>query len=90
MYVDVYMFYLQICIAIVTDSQFKSDTEMTCLSLQRDHLNTYFQNSLFSLLPDHTKYCKGCLQKKQAENGLQSRSSENGKTAGWHYGLKFQ
>ena len=28
--------------------------------------------------------------KKQAENGLQSRSSENGKTAVWHYGLKVQ
>ena len=28
--------------------------------------------------------------KKQAENGLQSRSSENGKTAVWHYGLKLQ
>ena len=27
---------------------------------------------------------------KQAENGLQSRSSENGKTAMWHYGLKLQ
>ena len=27
---------------------------------------------------------------KQAENGLQSRSSENGKTALWHYGLKLQ
>ena len=27
---------------------------------------------------------------KQAENGLQSRSSENGKTAVWHYGLKLQ
>ena len=26
---------------------------------------------------------------KQAENGLQSRSSENGKTAVWHYGLKL-
>ena len=26
---------------------------------------------------------------KQAENGLQSRSSENGKTAVWHYGLKW-
>ena len=25
--------------------------------------------------------------KKQAENGLQSRSSENGKTGVWHYGL---
>ena len=29
-------------------------------------------------------------KKKQAENGLQSRSSENGKTAVWHYGLKLQ
>ena len=28
--------------------------------------------------------------KKQAENGLQSRSSENGKIAMWHYGLKLQ
>ena len=28
--------------------------------------------------------------KKQAENGLQSRSSDNGKTAVWHYGLKLQ
>ena len=27
---------------------------------------------------------------KQAENGLQSRSSENGKTPVWHYGLKLQ
>ena len=27
---------------------------------------------------------------KQAENGLQSRSSENGKTAVWHYGLKLR
>ena len=27
---------------------------------------------------------------KQAENGLQSRSSENGKTAVWHYGMKLQ
>ena len=27
---------------------------------------------------------------KQAENGLQSRSSENGKTAVLHYGLKLQ
>ena len=27
---------------------------------------------------------------KQAENGLQSRSSENGKNAVWHYGLKLQ
>ena len=27
---------------------------------------------------------------KQAENGLQSRSSENGNTAVWHYGLKLQ
>ena len=27
---------------------------------------------------------------KQAENGLQSRSSDNGKTAVWHYGLKLQ
>ena len=27
---------------------------------------------------------------KQAENGLQSQSSENGKTAVWHYGLKLQ
>ena len=27
---------------------------------------------------------------KQAENGLQSRSSENGKTAVWHCGLKLQ
>ena len=27
---------------------------------------------------------------KQAENGLQSRSSENGKIAVWHYGLKLQ
>ena len=27
---------------------------------------------------------------KQAKNGLQSRSSENGKTAVWHYGLKLQ
>ena len=26
---------------------------------------------------------------KQAENGLQSRSSENGKRAVWHYGLKL-
>ena len=30
------------------------------------------------------------LAKKQAENGLQSRSSKNGKTAVWHYGLKLQ
>ena len=28
--------------------------------------------------------------RKQAKNGLQSRSSENGKTAVWHYGLKLQ
>ena len=28
--------------------------------------------------------------KKQAENGLQSWSSENGKTAVWHYGWKLQ
>ena len=27
---------------------------------------------------------------KQAENGLQSQSTENGKTAVWHYGLKLQ
>ena len=27
---------------------------------------------------------------KQAENGLQSRSSENGKTAVWHCRLKLQ
>ena len=27
---------------------------------------------------------------KQADNGLQSRSSENGKTVVWHYGLKLQ
>ena len=27
---------------------------------------------------------------RQAENGLQSRSSENGKTAVWHYELKLQ
>ena len=27
---------------------------------------------------------------KQAENGLQSRSSKNSKTAVWHYGLKLQ
>ena len=27
---------------------------------------------------------------QQAENGLQSRSSENGKTAVWHYRLKLQ
>ena len=27
---------------------------------------------------------------QQAENGLQSRSSKNGKTAVWHYGLKLQ
>ena len=27
------------------------------------------------------------LNEKQAENGLQSRSSENGRTAVWHYGL---
>ena len=27
---------------------------------------------------------------KQAENGLQSRSSENGMTALWPYGLKLQ
>ena len=26
---------------------------------------------------------------KQAENGLQSRSSKNGRTAVWHYGLKL-
>ena len=32
---------------------------------------------------------KRCIL-KQAENGLQSRSSENGKTAVWHYGLKLQ
>ena len=32
----------------------------------------------------------GQLAQKQAENGLQSRSSENGKTAVWHYGLKLQ
>ena len=30
------------------------------------------------------------LLRKQAENGLQSRSSENCKTAVWHYGLKLQ
>ena len=29
------------------------------------------------------------LMTQQAENGLQSRSSENGKTAVWHYGLKL-
>ena len=35
--------------------------------------------------------CKGGVKKKkQAENGLQSRSSKNGKTAVWHYGLKLQ
>ena len=28
-------------------------------------------------------------ENKQAENGLQSRSSENGNTAVWHYGLKL-
>ena len=27
---------------------------------------------------------------KQAKNGLQLRSSKNGKTAVWHYGLKLQ
>ena len=27
---------------------------------------------------------------QQAENGLQLQSSENGKTAVWHYGLKLQ
>ena len=35
-----------------------------------------------------------CLQTdiltEQAENGLKSQSSENGKTAVWHYGLKLQ
>ena len=30
------------------------------------------------------------FQNKQAENGLQSRSSENGRTEVWHYGLKLQ
>ena len=33
---------------------------------------------------------KQLYQVKQAENGLQSRSSENSKTAVWHYGLKLQ
>ena len=33
---------------------------------------------------------KEAFKKKQAENGLQSQSSENGKTAVWHYGLKLQ
>ena len=28
--------------------------------------------------------------KHKAENGLQSRSSKNGTTAVWHYGLKLQ
>ena len=28
---------------------------------------------------------KSVLNMKQAENGLQSRSSENGKTSVWHY-----
>ena len=27
---------------------------------------------------------------KQAENGLQMRSSKNGKSAVWHYGFKLQ
>ena len=35
-------------------------------------------------------YSNPTLQYKQAENGLQSRSSANGKTAVWHYGLKLQ
>ena len=29
-------------------------------------------------------------KEKQAENGLQSRSSENSKIAVWHYGFKLQ
>ena len=28
------------------------------------------------------------IYNKHAKNGLQSRSSENGKTVVWHYGLK--
>ena len=32
----------------------------------------------------------GKVSFKQAENGLQSRSSENGMTAVWQYGMKLQ
>ena len=35
-------------------------------------------------------YLQNYFYFKQAENGLQSRSSENGKTAVRHYGLKLQ
>ena len=39
--------------------------------------------------PTHPLQCP-VIFFKQAENGLQSRSSENGKTAVWLYGLKLQ
>ena len=35
------------------------------------------------------KQILSCFIAKQAENGLQSRFSENGKTAVWHYGMKL-
>ena len=53
---------------------------------------TKIENISFNVFSELPKllYLMINLKKKQAENGLQSQSSENGKLAVWHYGLKLQ
>ena len=64
------------------------------------HINYVPERPIFVLSSQSTKfnrnydghielYFQGSLQ-KQAENGLQLRSSKNGRTAVLHYGLKLK
>ena len=60
-----------------------------CLSFLPTHSFRISRLEAFSGMYVNQSFSSG-RHKKQAENGLQSRSSENGKTAVWHYGLKLQ
>ena len=70
---------------------------MLCLSMVKNekswcyNLSRWMDNRLLHevKVSGFAMKLREAVKKNQAENGLQSRSSENGKTAVWHYGLKL-
>ena len=64
---------------------------------RKDDIITKYNRRVFPLNNIHKYILSGGIADKQKKKlfqnlifGLQSRSSENGKTAMWHYGLKLQ
>ena len=63
-------------------SQYSDPPRNPCLFRELELACCVGTISLYTLPPP--------INSEKAENGLQSRSSENGKTRVWHYGLKLQ